>query len=209
LSRCHLLKLLFRRAETSRAYHTLAEHSFKIARAPEGQTADNLVLLHPSSLQALDALEGDPVILRRGEEELNSQVAPSRFVQPGQAAITQRMRRQVNVEPGQQVSLARLVKRPASQAVSNLTAAPEPALVAHQVNPGRQAQLWLAASDFEQLALRSGQPVNVQGRASMLAVQAEVLLTEHALPLRAAALSASRAAQTGITLGETLHLTQG
>ena len=196
------------RAEANSAYHVLAEHTFKVARTPEKRIGENIVFMHPDTLRSIGALEGDSVILRQGEEELRSWVAPSRLVQLGQAALTQRMRAQINVKPGQWITLVRISKRPVGQTDPSPNPDLEPALVAYQIKPGRQAQLWLECDDLERLALRLDAPVRLQCRAGIPAIQTQMLITEHALPLRAAALSDGLAAQLGATLGETLRLAQ-
>jgi hypothetical protein len=196
------------RAETHNGYGVLSEQYFKVVLSPDKQTSENIVFLHPDSLAALYAIEGDPISLSCGEEELHSQVAPSRLVNPGQAAINQRMRRQINIEPGQVVRLARLVKLTTRQVTPDLNAAPVPSLVVHQFRSERQVQLWLATSELERLALQPGAPAWVRGRAGMPATLTRVLTADQILPLRAAVLSLGLAKQLGITLGETLQVSE-
>lgn len=103
--------------------------------------------------------------------------------------------------------MGRIVKR-CTRNTSVILAMPKPDLVVHQIEPVRSAQLWLVQSDIEQLALDPNQPVNAEGRTGMPVIKAKIVAANSSLPLRAIAISAELADQLGITIGETLRLTQ-
>lgn len=195
-----------RRDPSTTPYRVMEGKIFTVNHIPDGPTANNLVLLHPDSLHTLSALEGDPLIVRYGVEELHSQVAISRFIQPGDVGLTQRMCQQIHTGAGQKVSLARLVKRPSAPGTGD---APVPDLVVHQIQPGKTSQLWLSDSDHKRLVGRPDMPVSVVGRTSTPVTLANGAETNFSLPLRGAALSSGLAEQLAITLGEILRLTQG
>ena len=195
-----------RRDPSTTPYRVMEGKIFTVSHIPDEPSTKNLILLNPDSLHTLSALEGDPLIVRRGEEELHSQIAVSRFIQPGYAGLTQRMCQQIHTGVGQKVSLARLVKRPSAPGTG---AAPVPDLVVHQIQPGKTSQLWLSDSDHKQLVPRPDVPVSVVGRTSTPVTLTNGVETNFSLPLRGAALSSGLADQLAITLGEILRLTQG
>lgn len=73
-------------------YIAVEEVTFMVSRSLEEHSTQNLVFLHPNELEVLGVLEGDPILLRSGDEELQSRVAISRLIKPGKAAWNQRQR---------------------------------------------------------------------------------------------------------------------
>jgi hypothetical protein len=184
------------------------EVTFKVGYSTKDTTNQNLVMLHPDALHSLGVLERDPILVRFGEEELYSHVASSYLIEPGQAALSQRMCYQINTSVGQKISLGRLVKRPDGNTTGTYSV-PEPDVVVHQIEPGKVARLWLTQGDVDRLALRLYEPINLLGRAGMPATSVKTAVINPTLPSRAIVLSDGLASQLGITIGETLHLIQG
>ena len=179
----------------------LTPRTLSVTRAPEKHLTDNLALVHPDELTHLGALDGDTVILRNGYEEIQSRVAGLKTLRPGQVALPARIRRQINLNEHERVTIGRPGMRSTPTVASSLSG-----FVVGEIRPARADCLWLAPAELSQLGLRPDAPLTLQGRPETESLSAVSLQTDPALSPRTAALSSSLTERLKLTLGEVVML---
>jgi hypothetical protein len=180
----------------------ISSHMLRVIRAPEKYVSANVVVVHPSDLEALSALDGDAVILRHGHEELRSTITPSLTIQPGHAALPARVRRQISLGERSRVTIGR--PAPINPTVNR--SHQHARFVAAVLHRDQQRLLWLSPADIERLGLRRDQSVQVQGQAQLHPLNATIVKPDETLLPGRAAISHGLQKALLLSLGEVIAL---
>jgi hypothetical protein len=163
------------------------------------------VVVHPSQLESLRALEGDTVIVEHHGEEVRCPVVVSRAVRPGHVAIPARMRRQIGLGRRGRVTVGRAVR----SAPATAAARTGRGVVVCETRPGHRRHIWLSPGDVARLGLPSGEPVTLRGQPNTPALSGVTWAADDTLPARFAALSEPVTDRLLLTLGEVVTCDRG
>ena len=181
----------------------IAPGTLRATLAPAKYGNDNVVVVHPDELASLGALDGDPVIVRNGDEELRSTVVSARTVRPSQAALPARVRRQISLSEKGQVTIGRPAPRASAPADVDRRGS---AVVAREARAKKEQHVWLSPDEMQRAGWRHGEALVVQGQPEAPAMKSIILLSDSELPPRAAAVSHGLMERLKLTLGEVMML---
>ncbi|NOZ05187.1 MAG: hypothetical protein GXP41_02375 [Chloroflexi bacterium] len=168
--------------------------------APRKYAIGQVAVVHPEQLKVLNALEGDTLLLRHGDEEMRCTVVPSRTVRPGEVAMPARIRRQLGVGRWSHVTVRRSDRHSAPAVPS--TAAGGGYVVVQEQRAARDRHIWLSPGDAERLGLRAGEPLTLWGQPDVSPVSGVAWAGDDTLAARSAALSEPAMKSLLLTLGE-------
>jgi hypothetical protein len=172
--------------------------AFKIVPVSDKFDQQLLILLHPADLQALGALDGDRLILCNGGESIQVVAAASQTVRNRHAALPDRLRRQIGLEPRQQV----WISRPAAARPSAVASHPAMYMVVSAIHAGHTNQVWLSPGEIERLGLTDSSVLNIMDQPASLQ-------PDPTLPPRALAISSALAQTFTCTIGEVVGISNG
>ncbi len=112
--------------------------ALRVVKAPEDSAGKNIALLHPKEIGTLGFLDGDLIPLYNHGEKLRVPVSSSSIVSPHQIAIPARLRRQLDLNPGDSVT----VIQPAS-ANGAVMAKNYQSFVIRETRPEKSLQVWM------------------------------------------------------------------
>jgi len=174
--------------------------------APKKYATGQVAIVHPEQLKGLNALEGDTVLLRHGDEEMRCTVVPSRTVRPGEVAVPARIRRQLGVGRWDHVTVRRN-DRQSAPAVPSTAAGGYVVVQEQRAAPNRH--IWLSPADAERLGLRAGEPLTLRGQPGVSPVSGVAWAGDSTLAMRSAALSEPAMESLLLTLGEVVKCDRG
>jgi hypothetical protein len=189
-----------------------ADSVFKVELASE-QLLSNMhkdsiqVLVHPTDMELLGALEGDTVSLCNGNEEFRANIQASQLVPRRRAVLPARLRNQIGLSKNDHVliqgittaSFPQVYMQPRSSqngwGVVNGAARPERALMA-----------WLSPDEIMYRGLTVGKSIQVQGQPVISPVSTVTLQADSSVPCRVVELSRALKERISITIGEVVSI---
>ncbi len=111
--------------------------ALRVVKAPEDSVGKNIALLHPEEIGTLGFLDGDLIPLYNHSEKLRVPVSSSSLVPPNRIAIPARLRRQLDLDPGDSVTV--IQSAPANGVVK---AKNYQSFVIGEAKPEKSLQVW-------------------------------------------------------------------
>lgn len=170
----------------------------KVISAAENMVDENRITVHPADLEALDVLDGDSVSLVNHGEELRAVVKSSLSIRQGQAAVPVRLRRQLNINIRDSVTIKKIIARK-----TRVVEKQNRNFVMGGIRAQSGLRVWVNSEDLDRLGVRNTRGLSIkQHNLNMPAFGSITLEADPALAKRVAALSADLAKKRMITIGE-------
>jgi len=172
--------------------------ALKVISATETTVDENSITIHQADLEALDVLNGDSISLVSHGEELQTVAKSSLSIRQGQTAIPARLRRQLNLSPGDSVTVKRiLLQKIQTREMQNRN------FVMGEVRAQSGLRVWINPDDMERLELKNTRGVSINQQNLNIPPTGSIILEpDPTLAKRVAALSADLVKKRTITIAE-------